>query len=473
MKKMKRSGYGEADRSNVLNSGVTGYFRMLQREREGGIPVNRDSRDERYPKKLAMFRKAKEWFLPKGKSAPKMGKEAKNMRDGATTTPVEDRGVEGVVFIPHTPKGALKKEMQAWEDKFASLNNLSRVKFIEKGGTKIKDLILKSDPWANMPCGREKCHTCKIEGQEGKCRRENICYEMECLGCLDEGKRTSYIGESSRTSYERLNEHYRGHLNEEKENPLWKHSQGAHQGVKQSFKMTIVSHHRKPLERQVKEHVLITSRMEAGVVMLNSKNEWHGKGLPRIVVEGQEEKEKKDNSKNEDNTKKREKDETERPADRKRRRKGHGDITVMSTEAHAKRAESEFIYVLVMTKKDKPKQISTTETIDSNEGEPEDEETEDDEIMNVAEEDDEANVTSQDSEMKSEPDHKMMDEDEIEKEFEMIPIDMNVVELYEEMIEMRMTLERNMNVMVRKDEKNGDEKNGDEKNGDMINDDTI
>ena len=112
---------------------------------------------------------------------------------------------------------------------------------------------------------------------------------MKCCGCQEQGIVTSYIGESSRTSYERLHEHSRGHHNEDKENPLWKHSKGAHQGQKQEYTMSVISKHRSPLERQISEYVLITSRMKSGATMMNSKNEWHGQGLPRIVIEGKTE----------------------------------------------------------------------------------------------------------------------------------------------------------------------------------------
>ena len=98
--------------------------------------------------------------------------------------------VEGVVFIPHTPQSELRKNLQTWEDNFSKLTNKPRVKFVEKGGTKLKDMICKSNPWSNIDCERDTCPTCanQDEKQRGRCQQEGICYSFSCMGCQEIGE---------------------------------------------------------------------------------------------------------------------------------------------------------------------------------------------------------------------------------------------------------------------------------------------
>ena len=105
------------------------------------------------------------------------------------------------------------------------------LKIVERAGVKLQDLLHKSDPWANSDCHRENCFTCssshKSEAGEYKnCHTRSIVYGTWCQTCLgekvpkvDKGKRKravesiwsgpyyKYIGESSRSSFERGQEH--------------------------------------------------------------------------------------------------------------------------------------------------------------------------------------------------------------------------------------------------------------------------
>ena len=67
--------------------------------------------------------------------------------------------------------------------------------------------------------------------------------------------------------------------------PLWRHSKTFHEGSKEIswYQMKVIRSHRTPLVRQVDEGVEI-AMCEATIVM-NSKGEWNGSKLPRMVVE--------------------------------------------------------------------------------------------------------------------------------------------------------------------------------------------
>merc|ERR1712059_218291 len=57
---------------------------------------------------------------------------------------------EGVVFVPSTPGSKLRKEVQ----------KIKGIKFVERGGTTMRNLLVKSNPFTPTHCGREMCLPC-------------------------------------------------------------------------------------------------------------------------------------------------------------------------------------------------------------------------------------------------------------------------------------------------------------------------
>ena len=111
-----------------------------------------------------------------------------------------------------------------------------KIKIVEKGGTKLVDILHKPNPWAGQDCGREGCLLCKSRKEEGRkdkqdCRKRNLVYKTTCQTCkerkeaeiddkykdedkkkIEERKRNMkmyvYIGETNRSAYERGREHH-------------------------------------------------------------------------------------------------------------------------------------------------------------------------------------------------------------------------------------------------------------------------
>ena len=95
------------------------------------------------------------------------------------------------------------------------------------------DLITKSNPWQGHDCKRENCLLCFTKSQTEKlksqeCSKRNIVYETRCVTCEENSRKEiqeqelpdkerkekekkiilfKYIGESSRSAYERGWEH--------------------------------------------------------------------------------------------------------------------------------------------------------------------------------------------------------------------------------------------------------------------------
>ena len=79
------------------------------------------------------------------------------------------------------------------------------MRYVERGGTTVERLIHTKDPWAGT-CARPDCFLCTT-GKPGSCMKQGIVYKISCITCLDADRKTDYIGETARTSYDRGTEH--------------------------------------------------------------------------------------------------------------------------------------------------------------------------------------------------------------------------------------------------------------------------
>ena len=294
MKKMKNSKHCQSVRLNVLECGLVGYFRMVEREKAGGIRVNRPAEDGVSQREMKKILGKVSWMREREEvkeEASKGGPKRRRIGGVSKLRTVENdkRRTEGIIFVPCTPKGALVKVMQKAEDNFSKAVGTPRVKMVEMCGRKLTQILIRKDPWAGKACERKKCLPCssKEEKDHGMCQKENITYKIKCEGCAEVGKEATYIGESSRTMYQRGKEHSKALEDEDEESPLWTHCQVIHGGAPQEFSMTIIRSHVTAFDRQVSESVFITTN-EADII-INRKSEWNGESIPRLLVEVKDE----------------------------------------------------------------------------------------------------------------------------------------------------------------------------------------
>ena len=144
------------------------------------------------------------------------------------------REIEAVLFVPYTRGGVLQKKLQEVEDKYVAGTNKKKIKMVERGGVRLRDLLCQKDAWSKRRCEIGSCLPCQSKEKDGgiSCQKESITYRIICTECGKNGKDAKYWGESARTGYKRGREHLKG-LAEENENaPLWRHTVVFHQGDK-------------------------------------------------------------------------------------------------------------------------------------------------------------------------------------------------------------------------------------------------
>ena len=199
------------------------------------------------------------------------------------------------------------------------------IKVVERAGVKLQDLLHKSNPWDNIDCGRESCFTCDSACNDDKispkdCHKRSVVYETWCDLCKTElmceispkecendpkdgasvnlkRKRNKgnesvndieyyrYIGESSRSCYERGGEHQKDLEYRRPKSHLLRHAIEVHPEMDPDtikFKMKALTFHKSAFERQIREAVMISEF--AGPKLLNSKLEYNRSLLPKMSL---------------------------------------------------------------------------------------------------------------------------------------------------------------------------------------------
>ena len=185
---------------------------------------------------------------------------------------------DGVMFVDMTMNGELKQRVQE-----ACRRNKTRIKVVEKMNRTVKNSLQRSNPFGWKNCGRTDCPTCTRDIKIN-CRTRGCVYEIECLDCQPTGAK-QYRGQTGRSVYERMKEHFRGWEQGVDDSYLRKHSVEYHNGHAFEVDVRILTQsYGKPSTRMISEAVLIQDLPEEN--SLNSKAEWTYVKLPRVAVTG-------------------------------------------------------------------------------------------------------------------------------------------------------------------------------------------
>ena len=134
-----------------------------------------------------------------------------------------------------------------------------------------------------------------------------MTYSIQCKRCSEEeeGRKTVYIGETGRSAFERMREHFHNFNNKlepklktisddiegdknknekDKGSAMWLHSKHEHNGTlsNDDWIARITSTHRGALNRQVTEGIRISN--EGVENLLNSKNEFGANNFTEIIL---------------------------------------------------------------------------------------------------------------------------------------------------------------------------------------------
>ena len=263
MIKMKKSGYNQKFRTEIVDSAMKAFDIMIENDRKGIKPLFRDRTWKSEERRTEKQNKKRNWFR------------------------TENNKYKSVLFVPPTPGSQLAKELQSRENELNKYNE-ERIKIVESGGVKIEELLTKKNPFKKSKCGETKCPLCMSKNPDETieilCNTNNIGYRWTCQNCEKLNKKRVYEGESSRSARLRGKEHLQGYKNKNEANMLYKHRVLEHPDEENiQFKMEITGLFKDPLTRQANEAVRIKNCEKSDI--LNSKSQFSHPPITRIVVD--------------------------------------------------------------------------------------------------------------------------------------------------------------------------------------------
>ena len=156
----------------------------------------------------------------------------------------------------------------------------------EGGGSKLKDQLMRPDPFPKETGSRIDCRTVSKGNDRTDCRETcfqgHVNYSITCDTCENLREEDPscilyvYIGETARGCYER----FRGHIEsyKQKKGFMWKHAEEVHSGsmnIKFSIRREAVDPD--PMRRIVRESVRINDKeWRSDVKLMNTKDEFFG-----------------------------------------------------------------------------------------------------------------------------------------------------------------------------------------------------
>ena len=262
MLKLKNSGYATKYRTEILDSALMAYEKIISDDKAGIKPIYRSrdyDREEREKKKSS---RKLNWYK----------------------TGTNDIEYKSVLFVPVTKGGKLAKELKKREQEI-NKNSDERIKIVEGGGIQIKNILVKKDPFPEEECQMKKCVLCRTNSKKLKipCSTNNVGYRLICETCENKGILKVYEGETARSARTRGAEHMSSFKNGRGDSALFKHKSNDHDGEEIKIRMEITNKYRDPLTRQANEAVRISNRKKHE--LLNSKNEFNHPPIARISVE--------------------------------------------------------------------------------------------------------------------------------------------------------------------------------------------
>ena len=262
MLKLKNSGYSIKFRTEILDSALVAYEKIVSEDTAGTKPMYRSRNWNKEERDLKKNNQKINWY--------RIGQKEIEYKT--------------VLFVPITKGGKLLKEMKKREEEI-NRNSNERIKIIEGGGVKMKDMLIVKNPFPNTTCEMRKCALCKNDTEEIKipCNTSNVGYRLICETCEEKGLQRIYEGETARSARTRGAEHMRDFKKGKLDSAMFKHKQNEHEGEEMKYRMEITKKFRDPLTRQANEAVRISGRNKNEI--LNSKNEFNHPPIARISVE--------------------------------------------------------------------------------------------------------------------------------------------------------------------------------------------
>ena len=123
-----------------------------------------------------------------------------------------------VLFVPKTGGSVLQKRLQQLEPGLSAISG-ERVRYVERTGVTMKQMLHRNNPWAGAPCYKaDSCLSCASDKDiKDNCSKRSILYEVHCRVCRQQAELDKaagkdwvdyiYVGQTSESCFVRGNSH--------------------------------------------------------------------------------------------------------------------------------------------------------------------------------------------------------------------------------------------------------------------------
>ena len=267
MIKLKRSGYTEKYRIEILDSARNAFEKMVEDDKQGIKPLYRSRDWQKEERNKDKNDKKLKWYKNTG---------------------MNENEYKSVLFVPITKGSLLAKELKEREREI-NKHSTERIKITESSGVNIKDFLINKNPFPEQKCDEKKCLVCISEDKQNPkipCNTNNVGYRLSCGTCANKGVDVGYEGETGRSARIRAMEHKSSFIKNKPENVFFKHKQMEHFNENMEIKMQITQRFKDALTRQANEAIRICDRSNnKNKETLNSKSQFNHPPISRLTVE--------------------------------------------------------------------------------------------------------------------------------------------------------------------------------------------
>ena len=305
--KFVNSGYSSTETRVMIVQGVTKFLEIvrmskLRKDDRNYTPLHLSNEYLEGERQIKKYMSKMNWYENNGPDKVKVEWRGKLRGIWRGKQPIQ-RGVKNMKFstviqVPSSKDSVLIKALARQEPTLARSTGYN-IKIIEKYGVQLSRLLDRV--FRPLKCHSLKCLVCKFmaEGKGSKCRITNVVCKAECIVCEQQNHGTTednptantycktktvkkkglYIGETSRSLFERSSEHMAGILKANESNFIVKHwaNEPSQSDSPPIMRFSVIQTHIDAMSRLIQEAVLIAS--------MNSKAEWRKNPKPRLVLE--------------------------------------------------------------------------------------------------------------------------------------------------------------------------------------------
>ena len=147
---------------------------MLEEEDKGIRRVNRPMWEGGSIRYVTKLMKNKNWFKINSKEEQKRGRKGEyrgdkdSKEESREKVKREEDEPETVMFVPYTDNSKLQKMLQEKDNEFIRGGSQKRIKFVERGGQSLVQILGRSNPWQGRGCNRGECFQCQHGGGGGR-----------------------------------------------------------------------------------------------------------------------------------------------------------------------------------------------------------------------------------------------------------------------------------------------------------------